>query len=715
MAKAKKSPRNRQRILVVGDWVIDDFWVVGVHRSPTSSRTGQNHFRAQHIVNSSVRDLSGAGRTASLLTNADNGKRAFEIVGLGRWHAEDDKVLEGMFRTESIRGQTPLRMRLTEESAPQNVKLINLENHKREPSRTGEPGRNAGTTRIIRIYQLSGAEVTQLERIDWEVQQAGIDSDDYSLDKIHSVTGEVDAVVMKDLGKGVVSNELMDCLTTRFRSRTENGEDRMIPWFVSSKRWMPDWLGKLAKVDLRLLLIPEIAVKSSLLSAKLPMWITRSGRLSKESLAIVKELGDDFTSSERLRIVILPKGMSAFAFDWKGDSIEMVTQSKTSIRREPVSLNMASVCLAALTARLIADPGIELKPLCRQSLAFTQKWREHEAARFGNPEGWEEKSFNVLQNFASKGLDIEDSNLEKELKQWEQAFSDIGIITDTSSAERPRKYIELTRAMRELDGYICCTESKRNAILKLARGIESFKLGKMERQVSCLIFARPGSGKTHLVECLGNSLDLTVLPFNITQMTSRKDILDCFDRIVTNQVRREPLLVFVDEINALLENQHVYGSFLAPLEEGNYTRGGNTFHVAPAVWIFASTVGLADLRSQDKGSDFVSRLTLGEIDLHAPVGVNSRKSTENVYLGVALIKSIYPDVRLVSKKVLQAFENISKETGVRQLRYFVASLRNIQYGRVTMSNVPFKMAVKLGVGRNLFAEGEPEFIEIRSD
>jgi|WetSurMetagenome_2_1015567.scaffolds.fasta_scaffold30767_3 hypothetical protein len=39
-----------KRILVVGDWIVDEHWVTGIHRSPTSSRTGQTHRRALHSL-----------------------------------------------------------------------------------------------------------------------------------------------------------------------------------------------------------------------------------------------------------------------------------------------------------------------------------------------------------------------------------------------------------------------------------------------------------------------------------------------------------------------------------------------------------------------------------------------------------------------------------------------------------------------------------------
>jgi hypothetical protein len=175
-------------------------------------------------------------------------------------------------------------------------------------------------------------------------------------------------------------------------------------------------------------------------------------------------------------------------------------------------------------------------------------------------------------------------------------------------------------------------------------------------------------------------------------MISKSDLLDCFDTIVTNQAqnRRQALLVFVDEINAKLDSQHVYDTFLAPLEEHVYVRAGKTFHIDPCVWVFAGTERptpqLESTRDKsDKASDFESRLTLPPVDLK--VGTAVEDQVEKVYLGVSLLRQVFPDVRRVSKKVLQAFHTLPRNLEARKMRHFVESFIDIQYGEVRARNV----------------------------
>lgn len=71
-----------KRILLLGDWVVDDNWVTGIHRSSTASRIGPSHFRSLHNKESTVQGFCGAGQTASLLCLAkdENSDPLFEIV-----------------------------------------------------------------------------------------------------------------------------------------------------------------------------------------------------------------------------------------------------------------------------------------------------------------------------------------------------------------------------------------------------------------------------------------------------------------------------------------------------------------------------------------------------------------------------------------------------------------------------------------------------------
>jgi hypothetical protein len=153
-------------------------------------------------------------------------------------------------------------------------------------------------------------------------------------------------------------------------------------------------------------------------------------------------------------------------------------------------------------------------------------------------------------------------------------------------------------------------------------------------------------------------------------------------------------------------------AFLTPLEDGTYVHSGRTFTIRPCVWVFAGTRQpntssatsvngrSAGSEPPEKGSDFVSRLTLGLINLTSnrktkPTKPAKRKHAqpdnagiEKVYLGVKMLRHEFPDVRSVSELVLRAFSELPEGTSVRDIKHFVRRFSYIQYGEVTARSVP---------------------------
>jgi hypothetical protein len=61
---------------------------------------------------------------------------------------------------------------------------------------------------------------------------------------------------------------------------------------------------------------------------------------------------------------------------------------------------------------------------------------------------------------------------------------------------------------------------------------------------------------------------------------------------------------------------------------------------------------------------------------------------ERIYLGASLLCGEYPDVRRVSDLVLRAFLDLPADVQVRDIKHFVRSFSDIQYGEVISKNVP---------------------------
>lgn len=692
----KVNDTNKQKILVIGDWFVDEHWVTGIHRSSSSSRTGQAHYRALHKLNSAVKSFCGAGMTASLLYQVKKHQhRCFDIYGLGLWHDNDTDSLKEMFDFSKLKGKTPFTLTNSSPKFPDGVELINL--LKLLPNEYHE---YVCTTRIIRIYHSAPAGDIQYHRIDWELQlptdkkngQSESQVWKFNIDDFETkidLPERVDAVVIKDLAKGVISDDLVKKLADKYRDAK---------WFVSTKAWLPSWFNKLSKVNLKLLLVPQIAASRAIKKGELSCWLTHAGYpddLAFESIEkIINAIGKN---TNYLKIIVLPDGFSAISYEPKTSSkfnVVVQTVVKPSYSMPPTV--MASIFLPAVVAELMSNSNDDLQKLLEKSLQTTYSWARHEGARITRPEDWNpiEKEF---MNFEQPNISADDIHFkyksfswEDEKKNWGEAMRGIGAI----EIEGNKWVIELWRSAIEVAEYVCCEKDKRKELRKLISGIESFRKGEKKHHVGCLLVAAPGSGKTFLVRQLARSLNLRFLPFNITQMFSSADILDCFDAIVTTQAqnREQPILVFIDEINAPLDSEPVYDAFLSPLEDGVYIRGGKVFHIAPSIWLFSGTEDptiddVIPKNKADKKSDFVSRLSLGVMNFKKSEDP-SRSEVENVYLGVNLIRSEFPDVRYLQKKVLKAFYHMPTDVGVRNMKHFVKSFNDIQYGVVTVKNIP---------------------------
>ena len=162
---ANKKSDDRTKILVVGDWLVDEYWLLGEQRSSFSRRRGQRHALALHVPQASVRTLGGAGMVAAVLAQMQiaSGKGAFQVHGLGRWHPDDTDAIRHLVFAADHEEQT--HFRLTFPNKVGNTKDVVLHNLPALPQ-------GNATTRVIRLYHRTGSDLELLQRVDWELETA---------------------------------------------------------------------------------------------------------------------------------------------------------------------------------------------------------------------------------------------------------------------------------------------------------------------------------------------------------------------------------------------------------------------------------------------------------------------------------------------------------------------------------------------------------------
>jgi hypothetical protein len=494
----------------------------------------------------------------------------------------------------------------------------------------------------------------------------------------------VQAVVVKDLLKGTVTPDLIEFVHNRVKGQG-------IPWFVSSKRHLPEWMERIDPNSIYLLEIPQAAAQNAVRNDELDAWLTRSGEPSKRALEVVDDLAEKRPNA---LIVAVPDDRAVLAHWRKAGPMGKQGVFWTSTRSNPltVGLPMASVCFAALIAYRLERQNMGLDELVEASLSFTEDWRSFEAKRILEPLSWDPAKEPCLAVERPVATGCPAFVWADARRRWEEAYTERGVIADGT-----KRRLELSRAMTEVNKYVCIDSAKRQTLRKIVHEVEVFKGGGGSR--SCMIVASPGSGKSLLAQLIAKDHGLYFLEFNITQMISKADILDCFDAMLTTQFenREKQLLVFVDEIDAYLQNEAVYDAFLAPLERGIYRRAGKTFPLEPCFWLFAGTRNPAkieekkeegDKKEEKKASDFVSRLTLKPLEM--ALGSTEEYRLEHVYLGAAILRTEFPDVREVSTHVLEVFRQLDREISIRELRRFVKEFEDVKLGEVRWENAPKK-------------------------
>jgi hypothetical protein len=678
-------------ILVVGDWMIDDYWITGTHRARTASRVGRWHYRALNSPNASVQELAGAGRVASLLHSTAK----YDIHGLGMWQPEDTEHLAVMFIRDNTRGWTPCRINRSLAAQPENVRLHSLASFL-------AVGDCAGTTRVVRLNRLTGTRVDLLGRIDWDAippdQEEGMKvwitpSNALRLEGGGGLRDDVDGaklprdvshIVVKDMRKGVVSKALIERLVTLY-PRAD--------WFVSSKKFAPPYLKSIPEGRLRLYLIPEMAALDAGENAKMTHWFCRAGKPpdpkpTREALqtfqSLFKEPDGVLQKQEQTLVVALPEELRLLARSKQGMGF---VQGKLGLAPYFGDAAFGSAFFPALVHELVSSPLSKEALSSALQFAAAYNQMEHDwIASLG--QGGPPPTLGQTVTHGTPALGVKEWDWNGEEREWDQAMAKPGLVGNPDQGWR----LQLWRATTEVAGYVCCVPSRRKALAILMKNLHAFKHNQQGRNMSGMLIAKPGSGKTSLVRSLASASDMQMLDFNITQMIARRDVFAAFDTIITTQAqnREKPMIVFFDEINAKVENQYVYEMFLAPLQDGVYLRDGKKHAISPCVWLFAGTarptenVEAAD--SSAKVNDFESRLTLPVVELRSEGALGER--IESVYRGVAMLRHLYPDVGQVSARFLEFLFQLRPTVTPREVHHILESLEEVQHGQVSMQNLP---------------------------
>lgn len=710
-------------ILVVGDWIVDEHWVVGLDRSTTASRRGEEHYHALTRTSHSVEALCGAGTVGSLLHQARHkGKSLFEVHGVGSWHPEDQDALQAMMGHHGLDGHN--RYRVTRQAHQVTKKGLQL--HSVHSTAGGhladddQPPPDVATTRVIRVYvEHKKKGVIHKYRLDWEtppLSRDGTRRPAWISTKPEAVAWwnahkqiqrlRPQAIVIKDLVKGVVSDALIDKLIESY------GKQEPRPrWYVSSKEWHlrksgwelaeGSWLARLKGQDVRLVFVPQVAASAAVSARSINSWKTPAQGPSWHAMQLMDALAARFRGEHNgpPEVAVLPEGSHLFLRTARDANPALMMSQSLTVHREDI-VPVSSVLFSALVGLMESqDAPRAAADVLAEAVDFTSDWMKIELVRFtpSMKTVWNPSDHRVIEANAKSQTVLERQSWSDLLEDWQKARQGLGILDERESGpsrlERSEPTIELWRAMTDIDGYICLVSSKREAVRAIKRELETFVQQKTRtKHVSMLLESEPGSGKTFLLDKLADELGMELVQFNVTRMTKLTDILDCFDEIASRQSSASstrPLLVFFDEINAPIANSPVYGTFLDPIDRGTYTRGGRAFFIRPCAWVFAGT-GMGQASPETKGSDFKSRLTLAPLKFSSGPQ-DETAALERTYIGANTLIDLFPDVTHASDLVLRAFQLLPPDASLRDQNRLIARFKDVQPKTVWATSVPDRL------------------------
>ncbi|MDQ1354146.1 MAG: ATP-binding protein [Acidobacteriota bacterium] len=709
MGREKKEDIN---ILVVGDWIIDEDWVMMPERSETSAKlSDEKHFHtAFDDARVATKSLCGASLTASairgFLKSREKQKPGvnYNVFGIGVWHPDDNDYIEKLFKAEALNGINPFRISTPNESPidPEKKNLFNLAREKDI----------CATTRMVRTFLgHPGTLPRAMCRYDWHLNWQPSENGQNNKKKIIAQRVKdcftdiaikqvkIDAIVLSDFDKGLINDDLVEALIENIQPlKSENG----LLWFHRSKQLKkPGWFSSLErKFDDNDRFIQFIDPRISRKSAEGKILLCGSG-ITWDGLEFIRNNKPDVPKS---KLAVLFNDNNCIAYDGETDDADLWVIN-TSEKPAYFTRGRSSIFLASL---LILELGKKQSGL----LGFEKDYSFGENCSIALDNGlnwcndclsiWE-KGQKVMQVSADINNAIKLTSLSSTIKapkplkwsvedsNWSQAKNKDN--TCCISSQQGDLRLEVWRAHTVLNEYTIIDDNRKQTTLNLVNTIQAF-LDQEEkdrrRPLISLVKASPGSGKTFLAKCMANHFGFELLECNIAQLTGLDGLIHFFDQVDTSQRDGRKTFIFLDEVDSLVNGISAFSFLLELMWCGQYYRNGlkNTLKPFPGIFAMSRDPNKDEFKKDHpKNVDFFSRI----------YGINCELKDftpeESIYLFAKLLDKYFGQIAYIEKRVLKTIGNTKLGYGPRSLELLISLLRGIRRDRVTMENLPTKSRI----------------------
>lgn len=692
-------------VLVIGDWIIDEDWVMMIERSSSSAnQMDEKHYHTTFSdINISTTRLCGASLTASAIraffqSRPSDYELNCNVYGMGVWHPNDDAFVDGLFRKDTL-GLNPFRI-----STPQMPEI-----HKDKEKRLfnlARSGDRCATMRIVRTF-LGGnlrALPTPMARYDWNVKwEPSIENSESNLkqtilNRIKENYTDMqkpvfDAVVLSDFNKGLINEDFIKSLVTVLKD-SPNFQKQGLTWFYRTKQSQsPEWTNILGEYIeetggvLVQFIDPRMALKHS--EGK-PMMC--GSILTQEGLDVIDQ--HKYDRNIKQKTTILFNDNSVISHDATNDKSWVIRSNEKPeyLTRGRSSIFLATLVVMELLGANSKENGEKkhnqksFGENCAIGLANGVKWCSKCKTV------WERENSDVAVVSAdieqaieytdrADGINISSAYSHEKLKNdWKMAKDAkhaCGCIDSESKFE-----LQVWRAHTLLNKYTVVSDERKELIINLCNSIRNFldldEKDKIRPQFS-LIEATPGSGKSYLAKCIADHFNLELFECNIAQMTSLHELSNFFDKVGAAQRENQKVFVFIDEVDNRIKQESVFGYLLDMMWCGHYYREGLKNELKPFPALLAMST---DANGHDKLPDLKSRIygIYGKLDNYS--------SEEKIYLFANLIERYFSQIAYVDMAILDIVKDLNLNYGPRSLELFISKFQNVNRNEITIANLP---------------------------
>lgn len=721
---------NEHHILVVGDFMIDQEWILSGNPLPTVQSHGL--IKPMQRINPTWRcdRLGGAGMALMALKtlfSADPDKKVV-LHGLGLWKNEDhprlvqlcnssqdDRVLVHLHRLQTQQGLednddivTTTKLRFYTQLAEEMPRLINRYDQDPEPDPELSPCSNIYSDSALQGFKdfLASAYPNEVD----------------------SIPNKFKAILIADFNKGVVQEDLLNWLQNLFK------DNNTLKWLIDSKN--PEILQVLPnglKVSLltfnREEAIRILQSKNSQDGGSDIFSVARGLQPNIDLLYTIKELKKRIELIkenkrslyvDNLLIKLDSDGACLHDLSQTGDNDDtFLCQPEKPIDCPGIAAGdfFNAALLRCLLSSTWSDKGGSLQSAC----VYASEWLMLNRLYWSDLHHFrrDKRSDVVLPSFlANETVQNEVKlqrlkwdqnhkfNLEKKERDLLKCFSFHTIVNPDENGIILNR-IMLSDAKGFLGDYMSTSQIMRNRIRGFTDQLYNYCISQGRvRPLNCLVTATAGTGKSFFVKQLANKLSCGLVKINCSQITTSGELLNALSQL--KDINEKTPLLFLDEIDQFDEGSDHYRVLLAPLWDASILINGKAIKWTTRYITILSSAALmqlaeAQLRvnvkdtSGDGGKVQVNQIMDRLLSLiNGPRLVLNEKTedeeerqrmqTQNIYIAIDIILKYHESSRYIERRFLDLIYCAPK-FNARSFEHFVSSLPSPGDGIIKLSSV----------------------------